>query len=185
MNRYWEPKLDAFVVSVLPGELYVTSEDVVIATVLGSCVSACVRDVWRGTGGMNHFMLPDAVRGDDGDSARYGVYALECLINQVLGIRGTRADLEVKVFGGGQVIDAGTDIGRSNIEVMRRFFAEEGIAIHREDVGGKVARRVRYWPKTGRAQLQSIPMTRARRVVASERTARRRLTLVPGAIELF
>jgi len=185
MNRYWEPKINAFVVSVMPGELHVTSEDVVIATVLGSCVSACVRDVWRGTGGINHFMLPDTVRGDEGSSARYGVYALECLVNQVLGSRGKRADLEVKAFGGGRVIDIGGDVGRRNIELVRRFFAEEEIPIISEDLGGQVARRLRYWPKTGRAQMQSIPMNRAADVVASERRARRRLTAALGAIELF
>jgi chemotaxis protein CheD len=185
MSRYWDPKVGAFVVQVLPGELHVTDEDIVIGTVLGSCVSACLRDVRRGIGGINHFMLPYVVRGDDGESARYGVYALECLVNQVLGPLGTRADLEVKAFGGGRVIEGGGDIGRGNIELVRRFFASENIPITAEDLGDQFARRVRYWPRTGRTQIQRIPMARAVNVVAKEQRAARRLTAAPGSVELF
>jgi chemotaxis protein CheD len=185
VNRYWEPRLGAFIVQVLPGELYVTPEELVISTVLGSCVSACVRDARRRVGGINHFMLPDVLRGDEGDSARYGVYALECLVNQVLGSRGNRADLEAKVFGGGRVISAGGDVGRSNIELVRRFFADEQIEISSEDLGQQLARRVRYWPRTGRAQIQRIPMARAAKVVARERLARLTLQPVPGSVELL
>jgi chemotaxis protein CheD len=185
MTRYWEPRLGVFIHQVMPGELFVTEEDIVIATVLGSCVSACVRDVWRGIGGINHFMLPDTLRGDPGDSARYGVYALECLVTRVIGTRGSRRDLEVKVFGGGQVIEVGSDIGRSNIELVRRYFADEQIEISSEDLGQQFARRVRYWPRTGRAQIQRIPMARAAKVVARERIARRTIQPVPGSVELF
>jgi chemotaxis protein CheD len=185
MSRYWEPRLNAFVVQVLPGELHVTDEDIVIATVLGSCVSACLRDVTRGIGGINHFMLPHVMRGDVGDSARYGVYALELLVNQVLGGVGKRAHLEVKVFGGGRVIDGGGDVGKSNIELVRKFFASENIPITSEDLGEQFARRVRYWPRSGRTQIQRIPMASAKKVVATERRAARRMTAAPGSIELF
>jgi len=185
MNRYWEPRLGAFIVQVLPGELYVTPEELVISTVLGSCVSACVRDARRRVGGINHFMLPDVLRGDEGDSARYGVYALECLVNQVLGSRGSRADLEAKVFGGGRVISAGGDVGRSNIELVRRFLGDEGIPVLAEDLGDQFARRVRYWPTTGRAQVSRIPMTSATEVVATERRAARKMTTPPSTVELF
>jgi len=174
-----------FVVQVLPGELHVTDEDVAITTVLGSCVSACVRDVRRGVGGINHFMLPNVLRGDAGDSARYGVYALECLVNQVLGGAGRRGDLEVKAFGGGRVIDGGSDIGRGNIELVRRFFAAENLAILSEDLGQQFARRIRYWPTTGRAQVQRIPMSRALEVVKEEKRAAETVVATPGSVELF
>ena len=170
---------------MLPGELFVTSEDVVITTVLGSCVSACVRDAARGIGGINHFMLPAVLRGDTGDSARYGVYALECLVNQVLGRVGRRSNLEVKVFGGGRVIDAGGDIGRSNIDLVHAFFAAENIPILGEDLGDAVARRVRYWPLTGRAQIQRIPMARAQDVVTTEAQAAVQIAAPAGSVELF
>ncbi|HET7506619.1 MAG TPA: hypothetical protein VFK02_36615 [Kofleriaceae bacterium] len=185
MNRYWDPRLRAFVVQVLPGELHVTEEDLVISTVLGSCVSACLRDVTRPVGGINHFMLPYMLRGDDGDSARYGVYALECLVNQVVGRTGRRAHLEAKVFGGGRVIAGGGDIGKSNIDLVRRFFASENIAISSEDLGDTFARRIRYWPRSGRAQVQRIPMTRATDVVASEERAARAMPATTGSVELF
>lgn len=170
---------------VLPGELHVTSEDVVITTVLGSCVSACVRDVVRGVGGINHFMLPDVLRGDAGDSARYGVYALEVLLNKVLGGIGKRGNLEVKVFGGGRVIDGGGDIGRGNIDLVRRFFSAENIPILSEDLGDTFARRVRYWPKSGRAQIQRIPMAAAKEVVNTEKQAAKQVVATPGSVELF
>jgi chemotaxis protein CheD len=185
MTRYWEPKLHAFVEQVLPGELYVTSEDIVITTVLGSCVSACLRDTARGIGGINHFMLPNALRGDNAGSARYGVYALECLANKVLGSRGTREHLECKVFGGGRVIDGSGDIGRGNIELVREFLAAERIPISIEDVGDSYARRIRYWPRTGRAQVQRIPMGKAKEVVARERRASMQIPLLAGSVELF
>jgi chemotaxis protein CheD len=185
MTPFWDSRIGAYIVQVLPGELHVTNEDVVITTVLGSCVSACVRDPRHHVGGINHFMLPDTLRGDAGDSARYGVYALERLVNQVLGKRGKRADLEVKVFGGGRVIDAGGDVGKSNIELVRRFFAAEQIAILSEDLGKRYARRVRYWPRTGRAQVQRIPMARATEVVANEQRVAHEIEAVPGSVELF
>lgn len=174
-----------FVVQVLPGELHVTDEEVVISTVLGSCVSACVRDTVRGIGGINHFMLPNVLRGDAGDSARYGVYALEVLVNQVLGSLGKRANLEVKVFGGGRVIDGAGDVGRGNIDLVRKFFAAENIPIHSEDLGDTFARRVRYWPKSGRAQIQRIPMAVATEVVQKEQKAAETVVAAPGTVELF
>ena len=185
MNRYWEPRLAAYIVQVLPGELCVTREDVVISTVLGSCVSACLRDTARGVGGINHFMLPYGLRGDDAASARYGVYALECLVNQVLGATGSRTRLEAKVFGGGRVIEGGSDIGMRNIELVREFFTSERIPVVGEDLGEQYARRIRYWPLTGRAQVQRIPMARASEVVSVEARTAQQLSGAAGAVELF
>jgi chemotaxis protein CheD len=105
--------------------------------------------------------------------------------NQVLGGRGKRADLEVKVFGGGRVIESGGGVGRSNIELVRRFFAAEGIAISSDDLGERLARRIRYGPTTGRAQVQRIPMSRAADAVATEQRAARTAVAAPGSAELF
>lgn len=183
--RFWVAALQTWQVQVLPGELHVTRDDEVIATVLGSCVSACVRDVRRGIGGMNHFLLPKAPSGDDNASARYGVYALECLVNAVLRGGGRREDLEVKVFGGGRVIEGAGDIGRGNITFVRSFFSDERIPVLAEDVGGDVARRLRYWPRTGRAMVMHMPMTAAAKHVAREAEAARKLAPSAGAVELF
>jgi chemotaxis protein CheD len=172
-------------VQVLPGELYVTREDEVIATVLGSCVSACVRDTRRGLGGMNHFMLPRPPSGDQAASARYGLYALECLVNAVSRGGGKREDLEVKVFGGGRVLEGAGDIGRGNIAFVHKFFADEAIKIAVEDVGGNVARRLRYWPRSGRVMVMHMPMTSATKVIAREAEAAAALEPTAGSVELF
>ncbi len=191
MKRFWEPRLAMWQVAVLLGEFHVTHNDEVITTVLGSCISACVRDVDREIGGINHFLLPHAPKtagshADDGDSARYGLYALECLINAVLRGGGRRDSLEVKVFGGGRVIESGSDVGKNNIAFVKKFFAEEGIPVASADVGGTFARRLRYWPKTGRAQVLQIPMSKADKVIASEKAAVvRKAPLESGGVELF
>jgi chemotaxis protein CheD len=185
MTRFWEPRLAAWQVQVMPGELYVSRDDEVITTVLGSCVSACARDTTRNLGGMNHFLLPHAPAADTGASARYGVYALELLLNSVLRGGGLRADLEVKVFGGGRVMEGGGDIGRANIAFVRKFFVDERIAVAVEDVGGTVARRLRYWPRTGRVQVMHMPMTAAARILAAEADAAKQLAPAAGTVELF
>lgn len=164
MKRFWEPKLEMWQVAIVLGEFHVSRTPEVITTVLGSCIAACIRDPQRNVGGINHFLLPDAPKtanADDGESLRYGVYALECLINGVLRGGGRRETLEVKVFGGGRVIEGNTDVGRKNIEFARAFFKTEGIKIASEDVGGTFARRLRFWPTTGRAQVLQIPMAKA------------------------
>lgn len=183
MNRYWDQRVAGWIVQILPGDLYVTRQPEVITTVLGSCVAACVRDPQRGIGGMNHFMLPVAPARDAGASARYGVYALELLVNAIMRRGGRRAALEVKVFGGGRVIECGGDIGAANIAFVHKFFADEHIPIVAEDVGRHFARRVRYWPKTGRVQLAQMPMAPA---LAHERAVIAKSPApAAGSVELF
>jgi chemotaxis protein CheD len=183
VKRFWDAKLARWQVCVLPGELYVTRADEVITTVLGSCVSACIRDPQRGVGGLNHFLLPHAPDdADDGATARYGLYALECLVNGVLRGGGRRADLEIKVFGGGRVIRGCGDVGRANVEFVRSFFADEQMSIVSEDVGGAVARRLHYWPVSGRAQIMQLPIDP---VADDERAATTRIAIASGSVELF
>ena len=84
-NRYFDRTFDCDAVKVLPGEYFVTTSDILLVTVLGSCVTACIRDRDKGLGGMNHFMLPDASEGGMlSSSARYGAYAMEVLLNHLL-----------------------------------------------------------------------------------------------------
>jgi chemotaxis protein CheD len=123
----------------------------VLTTILGSCVAACIRDPVSGIGGMNHFLLPDGKAGDR--AARcYGVNAMELLINDILKHGGDRRRLEAKVFGGGNVVAALTDVGSRNSAFARQFLNDEGIPIIGGDVGGSVARRIQYTPATGRAR---------------------------------
>jgi chemotaxis protein CheD len=174
-------------VHLLPGEFYVTRSDEFVTTVLGSCVSTCIHDPLAGIGGMNHFMLPEDPTADQaGNALRYGGFAVERLINELLKLGAARVRLEVKIFGGGQVIAGTSDIGTSNVDFEHQYLAEEGLPIVAQDVGGQVARRVRYHARTGRAFLKQLPMHEAK-VREREQEFRAQLRNGPkaGGIELF
>lgn len=139
------------------GEHKVSSDpQVMLTTILGSCVSMCLRDPLAGIGGMNHFLLPDGIAGDDGDSRRYGAYAMELLINAVLSAGGRRERLEAKLFGGGRMFDSLQDVGRSNAEFAERYLHDEGIPIVGGSLRGAGSRRIQFWPVTGRALQRSM-----------------------------
>src|ERR1019366_5361164 len=142
INRYWDREHHEFAAKLLPGEYYVTTSGEQIATVLGSCVSACVRDRRLGIGGMNHFMLPqDVSKGTSAWGAvpsaatRYGNVAMERLINDILKQGGRRDSLEVKLVGGGKVLAGmATDIGARNIEFVRKYMVDEDFTVAGEDL---------------------------------------------------
>jgi chemotaxis protein CheD len=164
MQRFWDPQLDHWTVKILPGEYYVTRADEAVSTVLGSCISACVRDPVRNVGGMNHFMLPeDASNGPNnwldpaiGLATRYGSYAMESLVNDLLKLGATRERLEIKVFGGGRVLSGMTDVGARNIDFVRSYIQLEGYRIAAEDLGGTQPRKVVYFPATGRVKMRRL-----------------------------
>jgi chemotaxis protein CheD len=141
------------VVRVLPGEAYVTARSSeMIITILGSCVAACVRNPATGFGGLNHFMLPESDSGFwNGASAalRYGNYAMEVLINEVLKSGCRRQDLEIKLFGGADLTDGPTLIGSSNVSFVLDYLRAEELAIASTDLGGSCGRRIHYHPSTG------------------------------------
>jgi chemotaxis protein CheD len=153
-RRFLDTASGAWVVKILPGECYVTpSNEELLVTVLGSCVSACIRDPRTGVGGMNHFMLPTGKAGGWGDelhSMRYGNFAMEKLINELLKRGCARGDMEIKVFGGGNVIDSNSAIGSKNAEFVLSFLKNEGLKWAAEDLGGQYPRRIQYSPATGR-----------------------------------
>ena len=172
------PAFDRGVVTTIhQGDCMVgADEDLTYSTILGSCVSACVRDVEARVGGMNHFLLaePSGHSADRyGASARYGAFAMEQLINKVL-TRGTgkKSNLEIKVFGGGLINTALTDVGAKNIAFVREFLSDEGYAIAGEDVGGTFARRVMFKPHSGRAFVKRLD------AAAGASVAREELTIV-------
>jgi chemotaxis protein CheD len=163
VRRYRDAATGAVIAKLLPGDFYVTRQDEILDTVLGSCVSACVRNPRTGYGGMNHFMLP-APKGHDGDTwggivgaaTRYGSASMEQLINRVLQGGGSRAELEVKVFGGGQVLLSMTDIGNHNVDFVHQYLHDEGVAIAAEDVRDVCSRHVRYHALSGRVQMRRL-----------------------------
>lgn len=187
-SRFWDGPNQTWVVQVLPGELYVTQEQLTITTVLGSCISACMRDPQARVGGLNHFLLPvDPDPSSTSASVRYGCFALERLLNELF-IRGARRErIETKIFGGAAVLGGMTDIGASNVAFVRRFLRTEGLPIAAEDVGMKVARRIRYFPHSGLAQLKRMPVQNARGVIEREREHEQALrkALPGGTAELF
>lgn len=159
-RRFYDPALGAWVVKVLPGDYHVSDrDDEVIVTVLGSCVAACIRDPERGVGGLNHFLLPQSERGrwgDEQDSIRYGNFAMEKLINELLKAGCDRARFEVKVFGGGSVIESQAAIGDQNAAFVLRYLSDEGLVCAAQDLGGALARRITYSPRTGKVVRRFI-----------------------------
>lgn len=164
INRYWDTNNNIYAAKLLPGEFYVTMSGELITTVLGSCVSACIRDTATGIGGMNHFMLPADISRDAkawsntpvNTQTRYGNIAMERLINIILAGGGKRQNLEIKLFGGGKVLQIDTDIGGKNIDFVKCYLNTEGLSIAAEDVGGNKPRKIQYFPNTGRARVKSL-----------------------------
>jgi len=140
------------------GEHQVSSEPgVAITTILGSCIAACIRDPQTGVGGMNHFLLPEGDAAADSEAGRrYGVNAMERLINSLLAAGARRDRLEAKLFGGASMFDRLRNIGADNAAFAHRFLTAEGIAVVGGDTGGDKARRIRYWPSTGQAQQKLL-----------------------------
>ncbi len=194
-SRYWDNSLGAFVVKVLPGDHYVSqAEDETITTVLGSCVAACIRDPVAKIGGMNHFMLPGEARGAGNGSwgganneMRYGQSAMERLINDLLRSGATRDRLEVKLFGGANVMNSSMRIGDANADFVTSFMRAEGLAIAAQDLGGVLARRINYFPLTGRVFRLELRRQPDVEVFSEELSYRDRLRGqdVGGSVELF
>ena len=159
INRYWDKRRNCFVAKILPGEFYVTRHHELISTVLGSCVSACIRDKLLGLGGVNHFMLPhnsQSSKGHAGAAARYGCFAMEQMINSILKLGGHRERLEAKLVGGGKIITGVGDIGQQNINFAQRYLILEGIATIAEDLGGNRPRKLLYNPTTGKLKVKKL-----------------------------
>ena len=195
VNRYWDREKEIIAAKILPGEYYVTRENELITTVLGSCVSACVRDKESGIGGMNHFMLPErnfdrmnrAGAAIVGISTRYGNYAMEHLINAILSNGGKRRNLEVKLFGGGKIIPALTDVGEKNIDFVLDYVEQEGLKLLSHDLGDIYPRKIMYFPKTGKVRMKKIKDLHNDTIIQRERQYFKNLQSLPveGEVELF
>lgn len=180
-------------VKIKPGEFFATTRPYVIATVLGSCVSACIRDTLRGGAGMNHFMLPRRhVAGNDGsvvaESLRYGVFAMESLINEFIRRGARRSDLEVKVFGGASVMEfTQGDVGKLNAEFVIAYLAAEGIATAAADLGGPYPRKILQFAHSGQVFVKYL--SRLTNDTIEDRESQYALTLVSAPrlteVELF
>ncbi len=191
-NVYYDRTFDCDAAKILPGEYYYTGKDMLIVTVLGSCVSACIRDRVKGLGGMNHFMLPDG--GGDGASPvsasmRYGTYAMEVLINDLLKAGARREHLEAKVFGGGAVLRgfSSMNVGERNAAFVTRFLKTERIPVLAEDLNDIYPRKVYFFPRTGKVLVKKLMQTQNETLAKRELDYASRLKKAPvgGPIDLF
>jgi chemotaxis protein CheD len=195
INRYWDEKNDIYAAKILPGEFYVSMTGELITTVLGSCISACIRDRKTGVGGMNHFMLPTDSNHRSSSwkdtpvnlETRYGNIAMERLINVILAGGGKKANLEIKLFGGGKVLQIDTNIGGKNIEFVRKYILTEGLRVAAEDVGGIYPRKLQYYPKTGRVRVKKLKNLHNETLKQREQKYIQSLSTSPveGKIDLF
>jgi chemotaxis protein CheD len=146
-------------IHVIQGEHAVSSDpNAVMTTLLGSCIAVCLHDPAAHVGGLNHFLLAethDGVRFED-HAMRYGAYAMEVLINDLMKLGAGRDRLQAKVFGGGKMINALNDVGAANAAFAQRFLKEEGIPLVSVSVGGQCARRIEFWPHSGRARQREV-----------------------------
>jgi chemotaxis protein CheD len=187
LRKFRNPRDGFLHVQLTLGDTYVTQNpEEVLTTILGSCIAACIRDPVSGVGGMNHFLLPDGTAGDR-EARCYGVNAMELLINDILKHGGDRRRLEAKLFGGGNVVSALTDVGSRNYAFARQFLNDEGIPIVGGDVGGDSARRIQYMPFSGRAR-QALVKGAEPKLVEEELTALHKKTktaAVADDVEFF
>ncbi len=191
-NLYYDRSFDCEAAKILPGEYYYTNKSMLIVTVLGSCVSACIRDRVSGIGGMNHFMLPNGdgdIRNPSSASMRYGAYAMEVLINQLLKAGARRENLEAKVFGGGNVLRGFTviNIGEQNAQFVRDFLRTEKIRVVAEDLNDVHPRKVYFFPATGKVLVKKLKQLNNYTLVRREQDYANRLKAqdVSGDIDLF
>ena len=191
-HLYFDREHNTAAAKILPGEYYATGREMVLVTVLGSCVCACIRDKVSGIGGMNHFMLPDSGqdRGNPlGESARYGIYAMEILINQLLKMGAKRGNFEAKVFGGGSVLRGFTvgNVGERNAGFVLDFLKTEKIEVAAQDLLDIYPRKVYYFPNTGLVRVKKLRHVHNNTIITRETEYNTRLqySKLEGDVELF
>ena len=186
-NLYYDRNFDCEAAKILPGEYYFTGKPMLIVTVLGSCVAACIRDRVSGIGGMNHFMLPDGESGGaSASSMRYGSYAMEVLINQLLKAGARRENLEAKVFGGGNVLRgfSSINVGERNARFVRDYLRDVNIRILAEDLNDIHPRKVYFFPETGKVLVKKLIQLNNYTLVRREHDYASRLQANPIDVEI-
>ncbi|MDC3332781.1 chemoreceptor glutamine deamidase CheD [bacterium] len=197
INRYWDKHRKLYVAKLLPGDFYVTAQSEAITTVLGSCISACIWDEKKRIGGMNHFMLPtthDSAnqvqwgnRNIPGGATRYGNYAMEHLINEILKHGGQRENLKVKLFGGAKIIANMSDVGKKNSDFALDYIKTENLCLISDDLYNNYPRKIFFDPLTGRAFMKRLKSLHNDTVVSREKHYEDSLSNKPieGDVELF
>lgn len=191
-TTYYDRHFERHAIKILPGEYFVTNGEKLIVTVLGSCVAVCLRDKLNGIGGMNHFLLPNDGTNETGlltESARYGVYAMELLVNHLLKMGATRARMEAKVFGGGNVLPGLkiNNVGQRNVEFVLDYLQTERIPVVAKDLLDDYPRKVYFFPDTGKVLVKKIKSIHNTTIVDRESEYRMKVKFTPksGEVELF
>lgn len=188
MRRYYDEVQECTVIKLFTGGCYVTDQrDEMIVTILGSCISACIRDPIAHVGGMNHFLLPGDGAVEDMQSMRFGSFSMEQLINALMKQGARRERMEIKVFGGGNVVPGLSDVGARNIHFVHTFLKTEQLNIVAEDVGGTYPRRLHYFPDTGKVMLRKLHRTEDLAVAKEEQSYLKKISSKPtgGDVEMF
>ena len=187
---FFDPHFNNNAVKILPGEYFVHNEDMLITTTLGSCIAACLWDRNARVGGMNHFMLPENSGGDGPDGGRYGAFAMELLINELMKQGAQRSALEAKVFGGGQVISGmhSLNVGERNTQFVLDYLKTERITVVSKDVLDIYPRKVCFLPASGKALVKRLASANTEILQAQERAAAAQARPVAsggGSVDLF
>jgi chemotaxis protein CheD len=188
---YYDAHFKNDAVKILPGEYFVHDEDMLVMTTLGSCIAACLWDRNVRIGGMNHFMLPEGSgEGTTNESGRYGSFAMELLINEMLKRGATRGTLEAKVFGGGQVISgmSSMNVGERNTQFVIDYLKTERIPILSKDVMDIYPRKVCFLPASGKAMVKRLAPSNPEALLAQDRAAAQKAVPVAtggGSVDLF
>lgn len=175
-RRFFDHQLGSEVIKILPGEFYVASGPLVLATVLGSCVAACLWDPLTRIGGMNHFMLADAEEGRSADSMRYGLFAMNTLIEQLVAAGALKHCLQAKVFGGARVLSGESNlrVGHDNHRFVLDYLAQRKIPLLAQDLGGNTPRKLLFFPETGKVMVKRMTVE-DRELADHERRYRRQI----------
>lgn len=184
---FWDSHFRNDACKVLPGEFFVHDEDILITTTLGSCIAACLWDREKRVGGMNHFLLPDGGAGGDA-SGRYGSFAMELLIGEMVKRGATRSTMEAKVFGGGAVLGGmnSINVGERNTAFVMDYLRTERITVVSKDVMDIYPRKVCFLPASGKALVKRLASANADALAAQERAAAARAApRAGGSIDLF
>lgn len=190
-NKYFDPYQKMWTTKILPGEYHVADKDELIVTTLGSCIAACIRDKKLGIGGMNHFMLPASEKGEWAGvsaSTRFGNFAMEHLINEIIKRGGAKADMEASILGGGQMFGSQSiRVGDNNIAFAREYLEMEKIPLVMEDVGDEVSRKVYFAPDTGKIIVKKFSSVHNDTIKEREESFAKDIADKPveGDIELF
>jgi chemotaxis protein CheD len=189
---FWDAHFKNEAVKVLPGEFFVHDEDILIMTTLGSCIAACLWDREKRVGGMNHFLLPDAGAAGIGgvDGGRYGSYAMDLLIGELVKRGATRATMEAKIFGGGAVISGmnSINVGERNTAFVMDYLRTERITVVSKDVMDIYPRKVCFLPASGKAMVKKLASANTEALAAQERAAAQRAAPTAsagGSVDLF